>query len=227
MENSTPLPDWSLSLEMQFYLVLPLILISLKKIPILIIALVCALMAFASPKLFGNYLDAGTITHLGQPSFLPYRLNAFVAGMLPALFLQKNILFCSSYKNKFIYIASIALCIAPLAKPAIVAYLFFILLIYNQIPYFSKILSINLFHFLGKISYSIYLFHILVIIPVVYWLIKNPIFMYANPLTRFAAGLLITLPIIIIFSYILFILIEKNFIIFWKKSPLQYNFLKN
>ena len=221
MENSTPLPDWSLSLEMQFYLILPLLLICLKKVPVILITALCALIAFASPKLFGNYLDAGILTHFGQPSFLPYRLNAFMAGMLPALFLQQGFLPNYSRKTKAMLIIAALLCIAPLSKPVILAYGLFLLLVLNTAPLISRVLSIKPLRFLGKISYSIYLCHILIVIPIVYWLIKDTGFMDLRSGQRFALSLLITLPLVIIFSFGLYQYIERVSIQFWKDISLK------
>jgi peptidoglycan/LPS O-acetylase OafA/YrhL len=221
MENSTPLPDWSLSLEMQFYLILPLLLISLNKISVPVIAILSALIAFVSPKLFGNYLDAGILTHFGQPSFLPYRLNAFLAGMLPALFLQQQLLETLSPKNKTLLIISALLCIAPLSKPVIVVYALFVLLVFNRAPLISRLLSISPLLFLGKISYSIYLCHILIVIPMIYWLIKDAGLMAMSSVERFTIGLLLTFPIVLICSYLLYIGIEKTSVSFWKNLSLK------
>lgn len=222
MENSTPLPDWSLSLEMQFYLVLPLLLISLKKTPIVILAAISAILAVVSPILFGNYLDAGLITHFGQPSFLPYRLNAFIAGMVPAFYLQLNTIQLSRQK-KALLIASALLCIMPLSKPVIIIYGLFIILVLNKAPRISFALSIAPLRFLGKISYSIYLCHVLIVIPIAYWLIKDTSFLDLSPRLRFAIALLASLPIVILFSYALYQLIEKRFIHLWKSISLNLN----
>lgn len=209
MENSTPLPDWSLSLEMQFYLILPLLLICLRRVPLIVVAIACAALSLTAPKLFGNYLDAGLITHFGQPSFLPYRLNAFMAGMIVAFYFAKSKSSNKvSVRNSLILISA-ALCIYPLSKPVILAYLIFVILVFNKAPILSKALGIKPLRFLGNISYSLYLCHILVIIPIVFLLLKNTNFLSLSPYIRLLISLSFTAPIILLLSGVLFIYIEK------------------
>jgi peptidoglycan/LPS O-acetylase OafA/YrhL len=217
MENSTPLPDWSLSLEMQFYLVLPILLIWLKNVPLIVVAIACAALALTAPKLFGNYLDAGLFTHFGQPSFLPYRLNAFFAGMIPAIFLQQTDPKKNTYKTNIAYFLASFICILPLSKPVFILYLLFIMLVFNKSLKIFFILKLPLFRFIGKISYSLYLSHIIITTSIVYFLIQNSSFLYFNSIERFFISLIITFPIVISLSYVLFSTIEKFFIKLSKK----------
>lgn len=217
MENSSPLPDWSLSLEMQFYLVLPILLIWLKNVPLIVVAIACAALALTAPKLFGNYLDAGLFTHFGQPSFLPYRLNAFFAGMIPAIFLQQTDSKKNTYKTNIIYFLASFICILPLSKPVFILYLLFIMLVFNKSFEIFFILKLPLFRFIGKISYSLYLSHIIFTTSIVYFLIQNSTFLSFNSTERFFISLIITFPIVIFLSYVLFSTIEKFFIKFSKK----------
>ena len=212
MESSTPLPDWSLSLEMQFYLFLPALLIFIKKIPPVFLAITVALMCVASPKLLGNYLDPGWLVHFGQPSALPYRLNAFVAGMILAIWLKNrdNDQPCGP---RDIYAAvSAMICILPLIKPAILLYLLFVLLATGKTLIFSSLFSLKPLRFLSEISYSIYLCHILIVTPVVFWLTRQVEFINLSPLLRFLIAVGISAPLVIAMSYGLFHLVETPFI---------------
>ena len=218
MENSTPLPDWSLSLEMQFYFVFPLLLVLIRKIPILLIASAVAVLAFYAPKLWGNYLDPGILSHFGQPSFLPYRLNAFFAGMLVALWLRQRASGLPINRlSKILFPLAACICILPLSKPVILGYLFFVAISFKKIPLISPLLSLKPLRFLGDISYSIYLCHILIVYPIVYVLTQTQGFLQRSAIERFSISLLLTLPLVILSSYILYRFIELPSIRFGKK----------
>ncbi|NDY83458.1 acyltransferase [Orrella sp. NBD-18] len=218
MENSTPLPDWSLSLEMQFYFVFPLLLVLWRKIPTLLIAIGLAVLAFWAPKLWGNYLDAGILSHFGQPSFLPYRLNAFFAGMLVALWLrQRNTAQPIKRLSNILFPLAACICILPLSKPVILGYLFFVAISFEKMPLVSPLLSLKPLRFLGDISYSIYLCHILIVYPIVYVLTQTADFLQRSPIERFSISLFLTLPLVILSSYILYRFVELPSIRFGKK----------
>jgi peptidoglycan/LPS O-acetylase OafA/YrhL len=79
--SSTLLPDWSIGLEMQFYLAFPLMMFLYRRLP----AISATLLIFA----IGAFLKRLTLHALGQDafpeaSFLPLKINVFMAGMLLA-----------------------------------------------------------------------------------------------------------------------------------------------
>ncbi len=208
MESSTPLPDWSLSLEMQFYFVFPLILVITRKAPIILVATCTALLAWGAPGWFGNYLDPGSISHFGQPSFLPYRLNAFFAGMVVGIWDRKRHGPDHLRVGTVYAAACAAICIAPLTKPVMLAFLIFVVLVSGQAPRVSKLFSLRPLRFVGDISYSIYLVHVLIIIPAMYLLVSIPSYLAWAPIIRFLVGLMITLPLVILISHLLYRLVE-------------------
>lgn len=208
MESSTPLPDWSLSLEMQFYFVFPLLLVLTRKIPLILLATCTALLAWGAPGWFGNYLDPGTISHFGQPSFLPYRLNAFFAGMVVGFWERTRNDHGQTRAGTFYAAACAAICIAPLTKPVMLAFVLFVVLVSGQAPQISNLFSLRPLRFVGKISYSVYLAHLLVIIPVMYYLVSVSGYIASAPITRFSVGLAITFPPMILISYLLYQYIE-------------------
>ncbi len=210
MEASTPLPDWSLSLEMQFYLVFPFLLILLKKIPWLVIALLASVMAFIAPILFGKYLDTGIFAHFGQPSMLAYRLNTFVAGMIVAYWLRnrdQGVVFNLSQNLYYALVA--AVCLMPMTKLVIMLYVLFILLVSGKVAFLNRLFSIKPIRYLGDISYSIYLCHLLILTPIVYWLINSTSFVSYSSGVRFLIGVLIIGPLVVVASSLLYRNIEK------------------
>lgn len=74
---SIMLPDWSLSLEMQFYLVFPLLYLLLRKRS----AMLSFALGLASIGLTVMYRKAG-LPPFPEPSFLPFKLPVFLVGML-------------------------------------------------------------------------------------------------------------------------------------------------
>ncbi len=209
MEASTPLPDWSLSLEMQFYLVFPFLLVLCRKMPLMVLAVFASTLSFYAPALFGNYLDAGSLAHFGQPSLLAYRLNAFLAGMIVAYWLKERGASPTPSVGRALYIGlTAAVCVIPLTKLVILAYGLFILLAVGNAPPVTRVFSFKLLRFLGDISYSIYLCHLLVVIPVVHWLISETTFTALNPLARFIVAVLVTGPVVIMVSMLLYQRIE-------------------
>ena len=204
MESTTPLPDWSLSLEMQFYLIMPVLLLLLGRMPVILIAILTTFLALNAPSLFGNYLNPGSIAHFGQPSFIAYRLNAFMAGMVIAFWLRSRQLSKPSLKTNLYTVLSGLICILPLSKPVILGYVIFVVLVLYRVPTLNKLFSIKPLRFLGDVSYSVYLSHILIVIPVVYWLVQQPDFMSLNSLMRFGLAAGVTAPLVILTGYILF-----------------------
>ena len=219
MEASTPLPDWSLSLEMQFYLVLPVLIVLFARVPIILLATAAALLALAAPAWFGNYLDAGSITHFGQPSLLAYRLNAFMAGMLIGYWLKRRTVQSTKFFDSHnIYLMICAgICIVPLSKPVILGFICISALAILRIPIVTPALSLKWLRRLGDISYSVYLAHLLVVIPIVYWLIQRSEFMDQPTYLRFGITIALTAPIVLFVAYVLHQVVEKPGISFGKR----------
>lgn len=208
LESSTPLPDWSLSLEMQFYLVLPLILEMLRRVPLIAMAIFASALAFVAPVLFGSYLIPGAWEHFGQPSFLPYRLNAFVAGMVISFWIRSRGSVGRSRAADIRAAIAATICLIPLTKPVILGFLVFALLVTGRVPVVSRVLSLRPMRLLGEVSYSLYLAHILIIIPVAFLLTRQTWFVHVGPLQRFAVALAATLPVVVIVSYALYRSVE-------------------
>jgi peptidoglycan/LPS O-acetylase OafA/YrhL len=80
------LPDWSLALEMQFYLVFPFLALAVRRMGAGKFFCACAVVALAANRLIGIY-ETGSAGWLGwwpQPSLLPLKIHVFAFGMVLA-----------------------------------------------------------------------------------------------------------------------------------------------
>lgn len=80
---STFLPDWSLSLEMQFYFVFPALFIFMHKFGFLKTSILIGLPTFIAGQLINK------IMHYPEPSLLPMKINYFIAGILLFMVLKE------------------------------------------------------------------------------------------------------------------------------------------
>jgi peptidoglycan/LPS O-acetylase OafA/YrhL len=184
LSSSVLLPDWSLSLEMQFYLAFPFIFLWSRK------------HSLFAPVIFLSIAAVG-ITHFYQPlytygSVLPFRLTFFLAGMLLA---------CARWDDrgpKLLWIALAFLCV----KNRDFNFTVFLILICDHglnmpdIPYMHwitsfarQLLGCRIMRFLADVSYSVYLVHPLVILPVGWFLFQEPWFVQAHLPVRFLIGI--------------------------------------
>lgn len=210
----TPLPDWSLGLEMQFYAVFPALMLLVRRFDWVWSAIVvAALGAFVV-----MILNAISV-HFPMPSLLPLKIQVFLCGMLLAGVLGQR------QPRPLLHLAlAMALAAIPfgdgygLSKFVIREALvlgFFALVLYRMLPgtagAMARTIAIALgggvFRVLGELSYSIYLIHLLVLQPVAALVIAHYGDGLAAPL-RFAIVLAIVLPVVCVLSFVTYRVIE-------------------
>jgi peptidoglycan/LPS O-acetylase OafA/YrhL len=173
----TALPDWSIGLEMQYYLVFPFLMIIAMKLGRLAgIVLLVGLMAAA-----GSWLERNGYV-VGAYSMLPMKFHLFAAGMFMAMTLRVE------GKWKWLLIAAaVAVIFVPLGggrsalhrtiKVGIV--LGFLALLYRdrmphwvQMPvgWLDRVFSNRFARWIGDVSYGVYLIHLLIMLPICGWL---------------------------------------------------------
>ena len=210
----TALPDWSLGLEMQFYAVFPALMLLTRRIgwtiSVLGLAALAAVITHATWHLATRY---------PMPSFLPLKLDIFLAGMLVAQC-------CREEKgNISIYLAlMLILALQPfqgegslerLAVREIMVLAFFSLILSRHLPKYpgicankiAAVLSGKVFRRLGEVSYSTYLWHLPIAISVFAWITAK----WGggiSPLTRFLSGFALVSAIAYPLSWLTFKFIE-------------------
>lgn len=207
MESSSPLPGWSLSLEMQFYMMFPLLIGLLKPALVLPAGLTMAGLSYMVPRLLGHYLEPGLLAHFGLPSPLVYRCNVFFAGMLLACLLRPGENGQDS-KWRALALGSALLCLLPMNRVGMLLCILFGLLIFSRVPWISAFLGCKFMRFFGTVSYSIYLVHNPIIIPLVFWLTGAFQLQDWPEMKRLGLVLGFTLPCVLGASYVLYRWVE-------------------
>ena len=155
---STFLPDWSLSLEMQFYFVFPFIFLLIKKWEVKRSLLLLGIIRIGVAWIVNKYL------WFYEPSFLALKLQYFLVGII--LYYLLNHKLCMRDKILLILIAFFLLLVEHRFHSYGSSVLFVMMLIigwletHQKLPSFLvKLLYSKFINFMSDSSYSVYLFH--------------------------------------------------------------------
>lgn len=167
----TPLPDWSIGLEMQFYLIFPLLMLCMQRWGAfrfgLGVALLCMVLRLVVP---------GHFTQWQMPAFIPMKLAIFLIGMWMAVGRHSR-RYLSAFTISML-VAILLMCaersLSSIFRVGITVTLFY-LLTDGTLPSYAVLDKIierirscfsgKLARFAGDSSYSVYLLHLLVLIP--------------------------------------------------------------
>jgi peptidoglycan/LPS O-acetylase OafA/YrhL len=211
----TPLPDWSIGLEMQFYLLFPALMLVVSRLgkvsATLLIVGLSALICYA----LGDF-----VSQFQMPSFLPMKLYLFFAGIWIAIGREQNKL-TTGLKISLLILIVIALFdwnLISLTRIALVLVIYY-LMDEGTLPFAAhvrpvistcrRLLSSRPSRFFGDTSYSLYLVHLLVLLPIAGSLVQLDWYLSFNQYIRFVICAILVIPIAYLISYVLFITVER------------------
>lgn len=199
------LPDWSISLEMQFYAVFPFIMFFLGRLGQITTLTAAVVLTYVTHRFFGLYLETGPLGNYPQPAMLLFKLNVFFCGIFVA----------RSYLSGFRDVTSVLLAAASLfnGHPRVISIIILVVFLLALDPArkegLNRLLSNRLFRFLGDTSYSVYLLHMLILLPVVHKLLHTGWYLKQRGLVQLGIALLaVAIPVYGI-SYLLYRFIEQ------------------
>jgi len=214
---NTVLPDWSIGLEMQFYFLFPFIMLAVMRLGFAGACFAVILLCAAAKYLFPSYFAA-----FPMPSMILIKLHLFVAGMFIAEAIRRKsmwyVIFAlvSAIASIGIYMQNDLRASHLLAQIGMILMMATILWPRNQDSTWTNLLRLprwiltNKFSvYMGDVSYSVYLLHLLIGRPVVAFLLSNTQFAGLPSGVRFIAAAAIILPLTYGIASLLYKFIEK------------------
>ena len=211
--STSMMPDWSLSLEMQFYFAFPFIIYVMCRHSLIAVYLVSLVIVLFAYQYVGLYEATGILGSFSQPSALIFKIHIFMGGIALAHV-------CLNKGNIFLW-GSMALCSLAVHTSNIVpaaALMFYAGVLYADI--LSKFIPVFLkksMKVLGDTSYAVYLTHVMIYIPCLNYLYSKEFFIDAPDGEKMYMASAFIIPMTYIISYILYVCIEKPSMHFGKK----------
>jgi peptidoglycan/LPS O-acetylase OafA/YrhL len=210
----TVLPDWSIGLEMQFYAAFPFLMLIIKRFGWMGGGITVVLIA----AIAGH--EANRVLSFPMPSFLLLKLHVFMAGMLIAAALRSGP--AGAWQAGIVAVLLVMIPVGgwePLHLMLRVAMVVgFFLLVHDRLfggggmgralRTVASWLGAPFSHWLGELSYGVYLIHLFILIPATAWLIGR-FGTEISPVIRFAAALLITMPVTYVLAAAMHFAVER------------------
>lgn len=211
----TALPDWSIGLEMQFYLFFPLIMLAFLRLsPIVATALFIGI-CLAIRLLFRDF-----IMSFQMPALLAIKLYVFLIGIWIAQARSERTMLRGLIIGAGLATMWLLMERSPVALARLLLVIgMFYLMNNGTLPgsqaltaitlRLRRVLSCKPAMFMGETSYSVYLAHLLIAIPVAGLCTHYPGFVQLRNLERFGLAAAIIIPLSYLMGWLLYNLIEK------------------
>lgn len=213
--SSTPLPDWSIGLEMQFYAVFPFIMLLFRSCS----ALGATVLLYGSSILTKHFFVA-----FSMPSLLPLKIEFFLIGILLAsahYFQSKRIHWCYAITailisiNNFIHSDNKNSIVVLILTILIILMLLYDraknLLELNRFIYlFEWLLSNKLAYYLADTSYGVYLLHLLLLVPLTAFASSFQLFVDLPGALRFLILFGLVVPPTYLIAWLLYNHVEQS-----------------
>ncbi|WP_327440176.1 acyltransferase [Pseudomonas donghuensis] len=207
---STSLPDWSLSLEMQFYAVFPLLFLVFSRLGVAKSSLLIGVPVF----LAGTWISARV--HYLEPSLIVLRLNYFLAGMVLFSAMQSGV---STLRQVCLVACAMALVyIGSRIEPDELVLPGFLLVMFaigvaersGQAPsWLISLINNRVVRFASDTSYGVYLFHGFFISAAGLAITRTPFLLELTPIQRVGAMLPFVLIGAYLTAYVIYRLVEQ------------------
>jgi len=212
----TPLPDWSIGLEMSFYFAFPFLMLLVLRMGPIKAGVLAILAAGASLWLFRDFFQ-----QFAMPSFLPLKLYLFFIGIWLAIGrLQGGMrLALAASVLVLVCVGLIERTDQALGRMLVVIGMFYLMddgtlpgsrLVHGVIEKLRALLSNRVSRFLGDTSYGVYLLHLLLLIPVAGMLTQYSAYLFLNGVARMLVCLLLVAPVVYLAAWMLYRTVESG-----------------
>lgn len=169
---STPLPDWSLGLEMQFYFIFPFVFLFFRKnFPVyLTISLASMVAVWYSTKVLGIIYP--------MPTLIALKFHNFAAGIVVAHILINKKSFLQNIYLVAVTFGFLVVCNKNLLIPLLFLFCLWWICYVNStckntfISFLRFFINHKLNKFLAEISYSVYIVHLIFMLPFFAYLLR-------------------------------------------------------